>query len=153
MGHCSPKHTEIEFKKKKKKNQWLIDKSVTSSAVHSPQVVILVVYGLLDRHTNRRITSKQMLPIIMTHACDSSLCDDLGMHCEYMTRESSWAWWSVASRPWSRRQRLKFRTRTASPCRKVVGTANRGRSGAHVMCALQIPDCLSISFSPNYCPV
>ena len=41
--------------------------------MHSPQVVILVVYGLLDNHANRRIILKQMLPMIMTHACDLSL--------------------------------------------------------------------------------
>jgi len=52
---------------------------VTSSAVRSPQVVILVVYGLLDNHPNRRIMLKQMLPMIMTHACDLSLFGTVGI--------------------------------------------------------------------------
>jgi len=34
-------------------------------------MAMLVVCGLLDKYANRRITSKQMPPISMTHACDS----------------------------------------------------------------------------------
>ena len=71
--HNKTQHNKTRTNKKTRTAEWMwaMRRSngqlirVTSTAVRSPQVVILVVYGLLDNHANRRIMLKQMLPMIM----------------------------------------------------------------------------------------